>query len=72
MRASFFLFFFIYYFPNCAQSSMFASWMAQLGFFLPLYAATGNQTHVSLVALLLRDLNPPAALPTKLPRPKQQ
>ena len=49
---------FIIYFPNSVLTSMFASLMAQLGFFLYSYAATGNWTHVNSVAPLLRDLNP--------------
>ena len=60
----------IFYYYNSNKERLFlyfAPQMALLGFFiLPLYAATGNQTHLSLVApprgTLIQD-----ALPTELP-----
>ena len=48
----------VIYFPKPALTSMFASKMERLGFFPTSYAVTGNQTHISSVAPLLRDLNP--------------
>ena len=45
-------------FPNYALTSIFAPCMSRLTFLLTLYAAMGNQSHVSSVAPLLRDLYP--------------
>ena len=45
-------------FPNHACTSMYAAVDGVARIFPTSYAATGNQTHISSVALLLRDLNP--------------